>query len=94
LQKQKGAYLKFLDSDEIGIIISTKPGQNYYKEALALKDKYKEKNFYYLIFNTINFNDLENFPFIDCFVNAACPRIGFDDSMHFQKSIINIENIL
>ncbi|MBS1266196.1 MAG: 2-(3-amino-3-carboxypropyl)histidine synthase [Candidatus Woesearchaeota archaeon] len=94
LKKQKGAYLKFMHSDEIGVILSTKPGQNNLDIALKLKNKYRDKNFYYVVFNTINFSELENFPFIECFVNAACPRIGYDDNINIKKSIININKVI
>jgi 2-(3-amino-3-carboxypropyl)histidine synthase len=92
-KKKKGALIKFLSSKEIGVIVTTKPGQEQLKKAFELKNKFKDKNFYFLIFNTINFNQLENFPFIECFVNTACPRIALDDSVNISKSIINLKDI-
>jgi len=92
-KKVKGAKLKFLTSKNIGVLISIKPGQNQMKKALKLKQKYKNKEFYFLIADTISFTQLENFPFIDCFINTACPRISFDDSQKIGKPIINIEDI-
>ncbi|MBU4283524.1 MAG: diphthamide synthesis protein, partial [Nanoarchaeota archaeon] len=88
-----GALIKFLSSKEIGVILTTKPGQEQLKEAFELKNKFKDKNFYFLIFDTIDFNQLENFPFIECFVNTACPRIALDDSIKIGKAIINLEDI-
>ena len=93
LRKQKTGIVKFLSSKEIGVLVSTKQGQNKLKEARKLRKKYPEKNFYFLVFNTIDFNELENFPFIECFVNTACPRISYDDSEKIRKPIINIEEI-
>ena len=62
-KKIKGAYLKFLNSDNIGILVSTKQGQAYDVSKLdLLKNKYKNKKFYYFIFDTLNINELENFP--------------------------------
>jgi len=92
-KRKKGALIKFLSSKEIGVIVTTKPGQEQLKKAFELKSKFKDKNFYFLIFNTIDFNQLENFPFIECFVNTACPRIALDDSIKLTKSIINLEDI-
>ena len=92
-KRKKGSLLKFLSSKEIGVIVTTKPGQEQLKKAFELKNKFKDKNFYFLIFNTIDFNQLENFPFIECFVNTACPRIALDDSVNISKSIINLKDI-
>jgi len=92
-KKRKGALIKFLSSKEIGIIVTTKPGQEQLKKAIELKKRFKDKNFYFLIFDTIDFGQLENFPFIECFVNTACPRIALDDSIQLNKAIINLEDI-
>ena len=92
-KRKKGSLLKFLSSKEIGVIVTTKPGQEQLKEAFELKKRFKDKNFYFLIFDTIDFNQLENFPFIECFVNTACPRIALDDSIKINKAIINLEDI-
>ncbi|MBN1377071.1 diphthamide synthesis protein [Candidatus Woesearchaeota archaeon] len=94
LRKQKGAYLKFLDSVKVGVLISVKPGQNRLKTALKLKSRYPDKEFFYLIADNIDFSQLENFPFIECFVNTACPRLGLDDSISLRKPIINLELVL
>ena len=92
-KRKKGALIKFLSSKEIGVIVTTKPGQEQLKEAFELKKRFRDKNFYFLIFDTIDFNQLENFPFIECFVNTACPRIALDDSIKINKAIINLEDI-
>ena len=92
-KRNKGALIKFLSSKEIGVIITTKPGQEQLKKAFDLKNRFKDKNFYFLIFNTIDFGQLENFPFIECFVNTACPRIALDDSIKTNKVILNLEDI-
>ena len=91
-KRKKGSLIKFLSSEKIGILISTKPGQNKLKQSLKLKNKFKDKEFFFLMFNTLNFNELENFPFIECFVNTACPRI-YDDYDKFEKPVINLEDI-
>ena len=93
IRRQKGALLKFLSSTNIGVIISTKPGQQSLEQALKLKDRYKGKNFYFLVFDTIDFPSLENFPFIECFINTACSRIGYDDQINIGKPILNIDDL-
>lgn len=92
-KRRKGALLKFLTSKNIGIIVTTKPGQNKLKEALKLKEELKDKKCYILLTDTLDFNELENYPFIDCFVNTMCPRIGMDDGVRLQKPILNIEDV-
>ncbi|MCF7860861.1 2-(3-amino-3-carboxypropyl)histidine synthase subunit [Candidatus Woesearchaeota archaeon] len=85
--RQKAAYVKFLSSDRIGVLISTKPGQNHIEvaENKILERKYPNKRFYYFISNQIG--DMTDFNFIDCFVNTACPRLADDK---FQKPILDI----
>ncbi len=93
--KQRGAMLRYLDAKNIGIIISTKPGQNRMKEAEVLKKKLDEqdKHAYLFIAGTLNLNELENFPFIDCWINTMCPRIGLDDASSLEKALINLDEL-
>lgn len=93
-KKQKGALLKFYSSKEIGMLLTTKPGQYNLKDAEKLKNKYKDKNFYFLIADTIDFASLEDFSFIECFVNASCKRIAYDDGIKLPKPVIDIELVL
>ncbi|MDO8741107.1 MAG: diphthamide synthesis protein [Candidatus Woesearchaeota archaeon] len=92
--RQKGAFLKYLSSTNIGIIVSTKPGQEKLKAALKLKDhlERKGKNAYIFTADNIDLNELEDFPFIECWVNTACPRLR-DDFENTAKTIINLEEI-
>lgn len=75
-KKQKASYIKFLNADKIGILISTKPGQQNLKKALSLK--LKNKKSYFFISNQINTKEFENFPDIQSWINTACPRLDFD----------------
>ena len=86
-KQQKGALLKFLSSDNIGILVSTKPGQEKFKKAFDLKKKIK-KNCYIFLADTINPAEFENFPFIDCWINTACPRFADE-----KKGVINYEMV-
>ncbi len=91
-KKKKGAMLKFLHSTEIGVVVSTKPGQLHLKAGQALKNLFRDKNFYFLLCDTIDFSELQNFPFIECFVNTSCPRL-MEDREKFPKAVVNIEEI-
>ena len=88
LEKQKKAsYIKFLNADKVGILISTKPGQENLEKSLNFKKSIKEKNFYLFITNNINPAEFENFQ-IQSWINTACPRLDMD------SSIINIGRII
>jgi len=91
-KKNKAALNKFMHSKEIGVLISTKPGQYNIKKAHELEKKYVDKNFYFLMFDTIDFSELENFPFIECFVNTACPRIAYDEAEKIRKAVVNVDD--
>jgi len=85
--KKKASYLKFLNSDKIGILVSTKPGQENLKRALELKNSLKNKKAYILIGNNLSPSEFENFKTIDSWVNTACPRLDFD------AGVINVRDI-
>jgi 2-(3-amino-3-carboxypropyl)histidine synthase len=85
--KRKAQLIKFHSSKEIGIIVSTKPGQNRLKEAELLEKKFPEKDFYLILFDNIDYSQLENFNFIECWINTACPRIEED------IKVLNIDEI-
>ncbi len=86
-KKQKVSYMKFLNAEKVGILISTKPGQENIKKSIVLKNKLKDKKSYLFISNEINSKEFENFPDIQSWVNTACPRLDFD------SSIINLNKI-
>jgi len=87
-KRKKAALVKFLHAENVGILVSTKPGQYYaLKELESLENKYKNKKFYTFIADTIDYKQLENFPFIEAWVNTACPRIEED------IKVINVEEI-
>ena len=85
-KRNKASYLKFLNSDKIGILISTKPGQQNLKRALEFKKKTK-KQAYLFISNNINKGEFENFG-LNSWVNTACPRLDMD------SNVVNISRLL
>jgi len=87
-KKKKVSLTKFLSSDRVGILVCVKPGQYHLDKALKLKEK-GDKDYYLFQFDTLNIAELENFNFIQCWVNTACPRIADE-----KANIINIDDIL
>jgi len=79
--KRKTALLKFLSAERIGILVTTKPGQENLTLALKLKDKLsKNKEIFIFICNEININQFENFN-IDSWINTACPGLAYDNPL-------------
>ncbi|HLC96995.1 MAG TPA: diphthamide synthesis protein [Candidatus Nanoarchaeia archaeon] len=88
LKKKKGAMLRFLSATNIGVLVSTKVGQHYHINLLdKLKEKYPQKHFYIFICDTVDYTQLNNFPFVEAWVNTACPRIDED------ITIVNISEL-
>lgn len=90
-KKEKGMYLKYLNSKNVGVIVTNKPGQERMKFALAYNKKLREKDEkkgYLFISNDIDVNEFENFG-IDVWVNTACPRMDLTDG-----SIINLDKLM
>jgi 2-(3-amino-3-carboxypropyl)histidine synthase len=87
MDKRKQAKLaKYYNSNRIGILVSTKPGQ----EELRLAKRFAEtceKEAYIFIDNHLNIEKLEDFPDIEYWVNTACPRLEF-------PGIISLKDIL
>ncbi|MEM4182040.1 MAG: diphthamide synthesis protein [Candidatus Pacearchaeota archaeon] len=96
LRRLKRNILFYLKSEKIGLIISTKFGQQYLDLCLTLKKELEKKSKKVFIFvcDFLDLKELENFPFIECWVNSACPRIGFDDILLTEKPLINIKDAL
>ncbi|MCX6748427.1 MAG: diphthamide synthesis protein [Candidatus Pacearchaeota archaeon] len=90
--KEKAKISRFYLSNNIAILVSTKPGQNKLSKALILKKrlqaKFKEKNFFLFLADNINLQELENFP-IDLWLNTACQGLELDSSR-----ILNYEKII
>jgi diphthamide biosynthesis enzyme Dph1/Dph2-like protein len=91
-KKKQAALSLFFSSNNIGIIVSTKPGQEKLKESLELarkiEKKYPEKKAYMFASSNVNIAGLENFS-IGSWINSACPGLADDSS-----KILNIEDVL
>jgi len=86
LRKRFGLITLSEDSDEIGIIESTKSGQRRGKLADHLKDNLPEKCTIYE-FDEVTPELVDSFD-LDCAVCTACPRIPLDDSSNYDTVII------
>lgn len=87
---------RFLEAKKVGILVSTKPGQNNLELAKKFAKKIEKKGKEAIIFiaDFISLGELENFPQIKCWVNTACPRI-IDDVVdsNLEISLVNIEDV-
>ena len=89
-KKTMGKQTLFLASKTVGLIVSSKPGQNV-KSIQAIKEKIKklDKNVYVFEANNINIAEFENFPEVKIWVNTACYGLARDN-----KKIVNLSDIL
>jgi len=86
-RKEKGALLKYITSNKIGILVTTKPGQMRFEKALEYNRQLKEKKGYVFMDNNLNTAEFENYG-IDCWVNTACPRMDLNEG-----AIMNLDKI-
>lgn len=94
LKKHKSALMKFMNAKTIGILVTTKPGQMQMGVAKKISKKHEDKKFCFFVDNNINYGSLEDFPFIDAWINTACPRIGFDDLETIPAVMLNVNDAL
>ncbi len=90
--KRYAAYAKYLRAVNIGILVSTKPGQENLSEAIKLKARLKKqgKNSYIFLGSNIDINQFENFH-IDSWVNTACQGLSYDNSNLINSSELSNE---
>lgn len=86
IRKKNAKLAKYLTSKKIGILVSTKPGQERMKLAIDFCKKC-DKESYIFLNNNIDISKLEDFSDIDYWVNTACPRIE-------EKGLIDLREIL
>ena len=91
LDKTEANLKRFISAQTIGLLVTVKPGQEYLDIAKNLKKHLEDqgKKVYIFMDDLIKIEQFENYPFIDAWVNTACPRIGLDDHIHSRKPLIN-----
>ncbi|MCD4759508.1 2-(3-amino-3-carboxypropyl)histidine synthase subunit [archaeon] len=72
--KLKGKIKKYLMADKIGILVSTKPGQEHLKNAFYFAENCGKEAYVFLA-DEIDVNKLEDFNDIKIWVNSSCPRL-------------------
>ena len=89
-KKIKGKQMKYLNSNNIGILVSNKKGQKS-RGAFKIREKIESsgKKAYVFFGDSIPINEFENFPEIDIWVNTACFGLAMDNN-----KIINLSDIL
>jgi diphthamide biosynthesis enzyme Dph1/Dph2-like protein len=92
-QKIKAVYIQFLQAKNVGVLLSVKNGQSKPELTNSLQERYPEKCFYFFADNTYDFSSLENFPFIEVYLNTMCERIALDDALEHKLPIINVEDL-
>lgn len=87
--RKRTALMKFLKADNIGILVTTKPGQENLNKAIKLKQKLSKQGKIPYIFmsNNIEITQFENFN-IQSWINTACVGLAMDN-----QNIINIADI-
>ena len=92
-KRNKGKYLKFLSSNTIGILVSSKPGQNNSSLAEKLRKQLElnGRKVYLFVSDNLNVSELENFPDIDIWINTACRGISQDSMKIIDCSQIKAE---
>jgi diphthamide biosynthesis enzyme Dph1/Dph2-like protein len=87
--KKRTALIKYLKADNIGILVTTKPGQENLNKAIKLKQKLEKNNKkpYIFISNNIDISQFENFS-IDSWINTACSGLAMDN-----PDILNIDDL-
>ena len=94
MKQHKGALITFYHSKTIGVLGTTKSGQKDLQAIEKLREEYPDKDFVYFLANTLDWQGLDDFPFVDMWLNVGCPRIGLDDYNKVSKPILNAEHVL
>lgn len=86
---------KFKDAKKIGILVEIKPGQKFGSPKFLVDRIEKQgKECVIITMNELTPDKLDNFYYIDCFVELACPRIAVDDFAKYRKPIITFREAL
>ncbi len=89
-QKRWALISSVREAESIGLLVSTKEGQNRRELVEELKVELENEGYdaHILVFDDIVPDSLEDFQ-LDAFVNTACPRISFSDQESFRKPVLS-----
>ncbi|MBI4440974.1 diphthamide synthesis protein [Candidatus Woesearchaeota archaeon] len=82
----------FRGAKRIGILVTTKYGQSNLKAAFAIKQHLAGKDVTIFLADTLDWSDLENYPFVELWINTMCPRISYDDQPKFRKLVLDLSD--
>lgn len=82
-----GLFNKFLHASTVGILVSVKWGQKNMVHALEFSQR-TDKKYYVFVGDTLDVAEFENFPFVDCWVNSACPRLADE-----KEKLVNLDDL-
>jgi len=91
-QKNQAKLKKFLLTEQVGIIISTKQGQSFPRPYIyKIKNKIEklDKKVYLFETDNVSIQELENFPDIKIWINTACFGLARD-----SEKILNLCDVL
>ena len=95
-KRLKGALATFYNSDHVGVLLSVKSGQKTVQQTtpkiIKIQERFPDKKFYFFAANTLNIQSLEDFPFVQVWVNTMCPRM-VDDDIKFPKPMLNLMDL-
>ena len=85
---------KAMNAKSIGVLTSTKPGQNYLDSAKNLSDRLRKYGYEsgVIVAENLNPQIVDYLPY-DAIVVMACPRIVLDDWKNYKKSILLPEEV-
>ena len=96
-KRSRGKIMASVDARNIGILVTTKNGQNNMPMARILKSKVENAGLglraAILVSNTFDFNSINNMLEFDAFVNTACPRIAIDDTDRLRKPLLSANEL-
>lgn len=94
-KKRMAALTISKNAKKIGILVSSKPGQNSLIIAEEMMDKLTKKGItsFLIYLDEIKAETLNNFSEVDAFLDTACPRIAIDGIMGVEKPIITIQEM-
>jgi 2-(3-amino-3-carboxypropyl)histidine synthase len=92
-RRKRGRLLGVLNAERVGILVSTKKGQQHFRDALVIKRHLENrgKKAEILVMDRIERDSLTGYG-VDAYVNTACPRIATDDDL--GKPTINYAELV
>jgi len=95
-RRSRGKILASLDMKKVGILFSTKNGQQNMQLAKMLKHRIESEGLeaQILVANTFDFDSLNNMMEFDAFVNTACPRLAIDDTERIMKPLLSANELM